>query len=320
MRRFLVGILTLLYLSLPSTAAAATSLFVVTRSDQPERSLLLGGSIHLLRQADFPLPEEFTAALGQANQLVLESDVSPEQQAQLGARMVTLSQLEGGKTLADLLSPAVWQRLSAFCQKAQLPLEQLQQSKPFFLSMMLTVAHLQRLGFVPGVDYYLDEQARKMGKPIGQLESAEEVLAMMKAMDGLKPDDIIKGTLDDMERIEPMLASVLKAWREGEIGVIQKEMVAPMQEQMPLLYKLVLVERNQRWLPQIERMFVSPGQEFVVVGSAHLTGPDGLISQLIARGYRVSAWSAPKATTAKAAKSANSAEIPPPSVGRQAVQ
>lgn len=293
MSKFLVGILIVLYLCLPSKALAATSLFVVTRSDQPGQSLLLGGSIHLLRQTDFPLPEEYTAALRQANQLVLESDVSLEQQTQLGARMLSQSQLEAGKTLADLLSPAVWQRLSAYCQKTQLPLEQLQQSKPFFLSMMLTVAHLQRLGFVPGVDYYLDEQARKLGKPVGQLESAEEILAMMKAVDSLKPDDIIKSTLDDMDRIEPMLAGVLKAWREGDLGVIQKEMVAPMQEQMPLLYKLVLVERNQRWLPQIERLFKSPGVELVVVGSAHLTGPDGLISQLIARGYRVSAWTAP---------------------------
>jgi uncharacterized protein YbaP (TraB family) len=293
MSQFLVGILIALYLCLPSKALAATSLFVVTRSDLPGQSLLLGGSIHLLRQTDFPLPEEFTAALSQANQLVLESDVSLEQQTQLGARMLSQSQLEAGKTLPDLLSPAVWQRLSAYCQKTQLPLEQLQQSKPFFLSMMLTVAHLQRLGFVPGVDYYLDEQARKLGKPVGQLESAEEILAMMKAVDSLKPDDIIKSTLDDMDRIEPMLAGVLKAWREGDLGVIQKEMVAPMQEQMPLLYKLVLVERNQRWLPQIERLFKSPGVELVVVGSAHLTGPDGLISQLIARGYRVSAWTAP---------------------------
>ena len=56
-----------------------------------------------------------------------------------------------------------------------------------------------------------------------------------------------------------------------------------MQEQMPQLYKLMLVERNQRWLPQLERLFASPGVELVVVGSAHLTGPDGLISQLIAR-------------------------------------
>lgn len=309
MGRILVGILTFFYLCLPTKAVAATSLFVVTRSDQPGQSLLLGGSIHLLRQADFPLPLEFTAALSQANQLVLESDVSPEQQAQLGARMATLSQLEAGKTLADLLSPAVWQRLSAYCQKAKLPLEQLQQSKPFFLSLMLTVTHLQRLGFVPGVDYYLDEQARKLGKPLGQLESAEEILAMMKAVDALKPDDIIKSTLDDMDRIEPALASLLKAWREGDLGVIQREMVAPMQEQMPQLYKLVLVERNQRWLPQLERLFASPGVELVVVGSAHLTGPDGLISQLIARGYRVSAWTAPAPKV-----------IQPASTPRQAVQ
>jgi TraB/PrgY/gumN family len=66
-----------------------------------------------------------------------------------------------------------------------------------------------------------------------------------------------------------------------------------MQEKFPLVYKVLLVNRNQRWMPQIETMFASPGQELIVVGSAHLAGPDGLISQLIKRGYRVSPWQAP---------------------------
>jgi len=296
MRHFLVGILTLCCLGLSLQARSATTLFNVTRSDQPGQSLLLGGSIHLLRAADFPLPVEFTAALKQANQLVLESDLAPEHQAQLGARMAAMQTLAAGQSLADLLSPALWQRLSHHCQQAQLPLEQLQHSKPFFTSLLLSMHHLKRMGFVPGVDYYLDQQARTAGKPIGELESAEEVLALMQSMDTLKADDIIKSTLDDLERIEPMLASVISAWRAGDLSVLQKEMVAPMQEQLPQLYKAFLVARNQRWLPQIERLFASPGTELVVVGSAHLTGPDGLISQLMAKGYRVSAWQAPSET------------------------
>ena len=117
--------------------------------------------------------------------------------------------------------------LERLLPKAKLPLEQLQQSKPFFPLHDADGYLSAAPGFCAGVDYYLDEQARKAGKPIGQLESAEEILAMMKAVDSLKPDDIIKSTLDDMDRIEPTLASLLTAWREGDLSVIQKEMVAP---------------------------------------------------------------------------------------------
>ncbi|HEY6529121.1 MAG TPA: TraB/GumN family protein [Cellvibrionaceae bacterium] len=293
MQKILVWILASCLLSLNLNAQASTTLFEVTRSDRPGQSLLLGGSIHLLRQTDFPLPAEFNTALAQASQLVLESDVSPEHQAELSARMMMLQQLEGDKTLADLLSPALWQRLNAYCKTTQIPLAQLQHTKPFFLSILLTVQHLQRLGFVPGVDFNLYGQARSLGKPLGTLESADDVIALMKSLDQLKPDEIIKETLDDLDRIGPMLASILKAWRTGDIAAIQKDMVGPMQEESPAMYKALLVGRNQRWLPQIERMFVSPGQELIVVGSAHLAGPDGLISQLIARGYRVSPWQLP---------------------------
>jgi uncharacterized protein len=304
MQKILVWILASCLLSLNLKAQASTTLFEVTRSDRPGQSLLLGGSIHLLRQTDFPLPAEFNAALAQASQLVLESDVSPEHQAQLSARMMALQQLEGDKTLADLLSPAIWQRLSTYCKASQLPLAQLQHTKPFFLSMLLTVQHLQRLGFVQGVDFNLYGQARSQGKPLGELESADDVIALMKSLDQLKPDEIIKETLDDLDRIEPMLASILKAWRTGDVSAIQKELVGPMQEESPAMYKALLVDRNQRWLPQIEHMFASPGQELIVVGSAHLVGPDGLISQLIARGYRVSPWQLPITNPKSAAQPA----------------
>ncbi|MEY4588051.1 MAG: hypothetical protein RL497_127 [Pseudomonadota bacterium] len=286
-------ILIIWLLSLSVCAQAATTLFEVTRSDKPGQSLLLGGSIHLLRKEDFPLPAEFDAALKQSAHLVLESNVTAEHQAQLSVRMMALQQLAAGKTLADVLSPKVWQQLSQYCSANQIPLEQLQHSKAFFLSMVLTMQRLQHLGFVPGVDINLDAQARKAGKTVGELESAEDVLAMMKALDDLNPDEVIKSTLDDLSRAESMLASMLKAWRTGDLAAIQNDMVTPMQTQFPLIYKTLLVQRNQRWLPQIEQLFASPGQELVVVGSAHLAGPDGLVSQLIAKGYRVAPWQVP---------------------------
>ena len=149
MSRFLVGILTLCCISLPPCALAATSLLWSPAATNPAKAFCSAAPFTFCGKRTSPArgiyhrPEPCEPAGARKRHL-------PEQQAQLGARMATLSQLEAGKTLAELLSPAVWQRLSAYCHKAKLPLEQLQQSKPFFLSMMLTVTYLQRLGFVPG--------------------------------------------------------------------------------------------------------------------------------------------------------------------------
>ena len=47
-----------------------------------------------------------------------------------------------------------------------------------------------------------------------------------------------------------------------------------------------VVGRNRRWVPQIEEC-LSQQKCFVVVGAAHLVGPDGLVAMLRAKGYTV---------------------------------
>ena len=43
----------------------------------------------------------------------------------------------------------------------------------------------------------------------------------------------------------------------------------------------------QAALAEIEALFERPGRAFVVVGAAHLVGPDGLLHMLRAKGYTV---------------------------------
>ena len=46
------------------------------------------------------------------------------------------------------------------------------------------------------------------------------------------------------------------------------------------MYQRLLVDRNRNWLPKIEALFARKGRAFVVVGAAHLVGPDGLLAML----------------------------------------
>ena len=57
-------------------------------------------------------------------------------------------------------------------------------------------------------------------------------------------------------------------------------------QQEPQLYQRLLVERNKNWMPKIEPLFARKGRAFVVVGSAHLVGPDGLLAMFKAKGYK----------------------------------
>jgi uncharacterized protein len=49
----------------------------------------------------------------------------------------------------------------------------------------------------------------------------------------------------------------------------------------------VLGDRHRQWLPRIEKMIADGGSCVIIVGAAHLVGPDGVIAMLRARGYQV---------------------------------
>ncbi len=60
-----------------------------------------------------------------------------------------------------------------------------------------------------------------------------------------------------------------------------------MMEDYPQVYRSLLVERNNNWLPKIERLISQPEQKFILVGALHLVGEDGLLKQLKNKGYQV---------------------------------
>jgi hypothetical protein len=80
--------------------------------------------------------------------------------------------------------------------------------------------------------------------------------------------------------------TLVQAWKAGDVRIVE-EIVLKDVKQEPLLYQRLLVERNRNWMPTIEALFMRPRPSFVVVGAAHLVGPDGLVTQLRAKGYRV---------------------------------
>jgi hypothetical protein len=53
----------------------------------------------------------------------------------------------------------------------------------------------------------------------------------------------------------------------------------------PAVHQKIIVDRNRRWLPEIERMIEQGESTLVVVGAAHLVGKEGVIELLKARGY-----------------------------------
>ena len=50
------------------------------------------------------------------------------------------------------------------------------------------------------------------------------------------------------------------------------------------MYKKLLVDRNRTWMPKIDDLLARRGHAFIVVGAAHLVGPDGLLAHAEGQG------------------------------------
>jgi uncharacterized protein YbaP (TraB family) len=76
------------------------------------------------------------------------------------------------------------------------------------------------------------------------------------------------------------------AWRRGDVDTIARETKKSYAD-FPAFADRVVDARNRNWIPEIERYLQSGHTYFVVVGAAHLGGPNGLLALLRARGYQL---------------------------------
>lgn len=267
-----------------SCVFAQSSVWKVTNGD---KVLYLGGSSHLLRTEDFPLPAEFDKAFETSQQLVLEADINSVSTPEMAQYIMMKSMLPAGKTLKSILSDDVYSELSKICAKNNIPIENVQNLKPVMLMTILEMVQIQKLGFQPqGVDvYYLTKQIGRNGD-LSYLETVESQIELLTTMGDGFEDEYVKYSLKDMKNIESEIAIMIKEWRKGTTKFITKELKKHT-KQFPTVYNKLFTQRNNNWLPQIEQFLQDDKVEFVVVGLGHLVGKDGLLKLLKNKGYKV---------------------------------
>ncbi len=281
--QYLWGLPLLLYFSLP--LAAETSMWKVSKNNS---ELYLGGTIHVLRDSDYPLPAAFQHAFDRASLLGIETDLRKLADATFQQRLLTATRYPNGQSLADHLSAEALQALQAQCDRAGIGLRSLLPYKPAVAMLSLMHHELNRLGVTAvGVDEYFMRQAIAADSPVVGLETASHQLQFLAEMGVGLESDFILHSVADIQQLEPLLQQMIALWRSGDIAELEAIFVTPLKQEYPAIYRSILLERNQDWLIEIEAMLETPETELVLVGVAHFPGSDGLLHQLQLRGYAI---------------------------------
>ena len=286
MKKKAVSLLWVLLLFVGVNAAQAdTSVWKVVKG---ENHLFIGGTIHVLSKSDYPLPAAFENAYRQSAIVVLETDMqkmqTPEFQALLQSKIVYTD----GRSLKTVLKKTTYQALEEHMSSRGLPIANFEQLKPGMVAITLTMFELQRLGLVgTGVDEFFSLKARDDGKAIGQLESAEKQLAFLSTLGDGREDALITETLSEIQQLPQLMTALKAAWRQGDRGKMKELAITPIKNDFPKVYQQLFVQRNMDWIPEIENMLKTKAVEFILVGAAHLVGEEGILAQLVARGYTI---------------------------------
>jgi uncharacterized protein len=285
MKQLFLGFALLLVSATSLAQSSGTSLWVVSSDDS---KVYLGGTVHLLRASDYPLPAQYDRAYADADRLYFETDIGEMSALSTQARMMQQLMYQDQRTLQSVLNAEAYQALADYMQTSGLPLAMVQKFKPGLLISTLTVLEMQKMGFTPiGVDSHFHSRAVTDGKPVGQLESVDDQIGFLAAMGEGKESEFIMVSLQDLAKVD-LLEQMIAAWRQGDEETLETMFVTDMKTLSPELYQQLLVQRNRNWLPLIEEMFTSGETELVLVGAAHLVGDEGLIALLAERGYTVS--------------------------------
>ena len=270
------------------SSAQAFAQASVWRVSHGENVLYLGGTVHVMRNSDYPLPAEFDEAFHQASMLVFETDVAAGQDPALAQTIMQRTTYPAGKQLKDDLQPETYRLLEAFCAKRGYPVVMFQQTRPPMVVLTLAMLELQRLGIAgEGVDAHFYNRAKDANKSIAHLETIEEQLAFIMNLGKGREDDFIRYSLNDLQQLGSVMQEMMSAWRSGDIEKMAAISIEEMQRDFPKVYQQLLVERNLNWMPRIESMLETPDVEFVLVGTLHLAGEDGLLHLLREKGYEI---------------------------------
>ena len=246
------------------------------------------GSLHVLTADSYPLPAAIEKAFAESKTLVEEVDLDEisDPMAMMGA--LAKAMLTDGQTLDKIIAPSTYADVKKRAEDVGLPMLALDRMKPWLVAVTLMAPTLQAAGFKPefGVDRHFFDRATARGMKRQALETVAYQLDRFDAMPVPVQEALLKTTIADLDTQVNDVKQMVRAWSAGDAAAVEKLTLTSFKDS-PELYKRLLVERNENWVPHVEKCLAGNAGCFIVVGAAHLVGRDGLPALLAKKGMKV---------------------------------
>lgn len=262
--------------------------FVWKVSKDSRTAAWLVGSVHVLTKDVYPLPPIFERAFAESGVLVEEIDLGANADPAAVLPVASKAMLTDGRTLSSLLDRETVALMTATAADAGVPMLLVDRMKPWLAAMTLAVPALQRAGFDPalGLDRHFYERAKAAGRPVRGLETAASQITALDALPMPVQVEMLKAALSDVTTQVGAVAEIIAAWRAGDARALESRLLKEFRA-TPEVYQRLVVERNRAWIPKIAACASESAPCLVVIGGAHLVGPDSVVAMLRQAGFSV---------------------------------
>jgi uncharacterized protein YbaP (TraB family) len=250
--------------------------------------MYLAGSVHALTPDAYPLNPVYQRAFDAAGALVEEIDLAEADPLSGAPGLLAKGLYQDGRTFDKAVSRQTADLVAQKLQNTPLALDLIQGMKPWMVMLMLEALGSQAAGLDPelGLDKHFYDMAAGGGKAVIGLETAESQIDRFDKMPEAMQEQMLRSELAEMDTETAGLRALLAAWQAGDAATIEKMLLASFKSN-PAAYASLITERNRNWMPQLDSCLKRASPCFVIVGAAHLVGPEGLLAMLQKRGYRV---------------------------------
>lgn len=246
------------------------------------------GSIHLLPDEVKWYGGFLKNVVESADEVVFEVHMTPERQRRAQQLTIENGMLEQGDSLRNYLSEEEIEFIMAQAKAMGIPPASILNFKPWFASVALSVSAIIREGWNPesGVDKYIEKVVAERNVKISALETLEEQMATLYDHPLETQAEMLRDTLDQLKEIEQVTLEMIDSWTSGDETLMIDALITPMKQQRDV-YKKLVIQRNNNWIPVIEGLLKKDQVTLVVAGAAHFVGDDGVVKLLNDAGYVV---------------------------------
>ncbi|MDP2053378.1 MAG: TraB/GumN family protein [Acidobacteriota bacterium] len=246
------------------------------------------GSLHVLTPEFYPLSADINKAFAASRTLVEELDLDELNDPAQMMGALSKAMLSDGRTLDQIVAPSTFAEVSKRAEKAGLPMMALQRMKPWLVAITLMGPTLQAAGFKAelGVDKHFFDRAKEAGLKRQALETLSYQLDRFDQLSPRLQEDMLISSMKELDTQVGNVRELAQQWAAGDVKALEASLLVSFEGSREL-YDRLLVERNHNWVPHVETCLQQDAGCFIVVGAAHLVGPDGVPTLLVAKGYRV---------------------------------